>query len=284
MQQSLVHDALTPVPQRAAQIPAVTRREAERINQAEFERFVALLDQLQPGDWNLATDCALWTIRDIVAHQCGSYAFNASTTEMRRQVSPAFIGAYQARGLSLLDARNQAQIDERVGRSPGELIRELRATGEKAFVAMQRLPFFIRWIPIDVEGAGRKPMAYLKDVLVHRDTWTHRLDICRATQREMVLTPEHDGRITALVVRELADIVSPVLGGQTVDLILTGRAGGSWRLGGAAQPSAVIQMNGLVFHRLASGRARLSDLHEQIALQGDQTLAEQVLAHTQVVY
>ena len=45
------------------------------------------------------------------------------------------------------------------------------------------------------DGGGRFTMRELFEVILTRDTWMHRVDITRATGREMVLTPEHDGRV-----------------------------------------------------------------------------------------
>ena len=66
-------------------------------------------------------------------------------------------------------------------------------------------------------------MGYLLDVILTRDPWMHRVDIARATGREMVLTPEHDGRIIADVVAEWAR-----RHGQPFTLTLTGPAGGEF--------------------------------------------------------
>ena len=45
-------------------------------------------------------------------------------------------------------------------------------------------------------------------MILTRDTWMHRVDISRATGRDLVLTAEHDGRIVADVVDE--DVVALV--------------------------------------------------------------------------
>jgi hypothetical protein len=47
-------------------------------------------------------------------------------------------------------------------------------------------------------------MGYLLDTILTRDPWMHRVDIARATGRDMVLTADHDGRIVADVVAEWA--------------------------------------------------------------------------------
>ncbi len=67
-------------------------------------------------------------------------------------------------------------------------------------------------------------MGYLLDVILTRDPWMHRVDIARATGRDLVLTPEHDGRIVADVVAEWAR-----RHGQPFTLTLTGPAGGDLR-------------------------------------------------------
>ena len=62
----------------------------------------------------------------------------------------------------------------------------------------------------------------------------HRLDIARATGRDMVLTPEHDGRIIADVVAEWAR-----RHGQPFTLALSGPAGGQWRAGDGGDRSSL---------------------------------------------
>jgi hypothetical protein len=67
---------------------------------------------------------------------------------------------------------------------------------------------------------------YLVDTIFTRDTWMHRLDISRATDRPMELTAGHDGRLVAGVVAEWAR-----RHGQPFTLTLTGTAGGQWHAG-----------------------------------------------------
>ena len=73
-------------------------------------------------------------------------------------------------------------------------------------------------------------LGYLIDVILTRDPWMHRLDICAALDRTPHLTPEHDGVIVADVVSEWAD-----RHGKDFTLHLTGPAGGTWTAGTAGQ-------------------------------------------------
>ena len=69
-------------------------------------------------------------------------------------------------------------------------------------------------------------IAFLMDTIFTRDTWMHRGDIARATGRELVLTPDHDGRIVADAVADWAR-----RHGQPFRLVLDGPAGGEFMRG-----------------------------------------------------
>ena len=74
------------------------------------------------------------------------------------------------------------------------------------------MPGFVRSRHMKMEmpsGTERWKIAYLMDTIFTRDTWMHRGDIARATGRELVLTPDHDGRIVADVVAEWARAPRP---------------------------------------------------------------------------
>ena len=97
--------------------------------------------------------------------------------------------------------------------------------------------------PFDQE---RWQFGYLVDSVFTRDTWMHRLDIASATGRDMVLTPEHDGRMIADVVAEWAR-----RHGQPFSLTLSGPAGGQWRAGDGGDQ---IELDALHFCQALAGR------------------------------
>ncbi len=90
-------------------------------------------------------------------------------------------------------------------------------------------------------------MGYLLDVILTRDTWMHRVDIARATDRPMVLTADHDGRIVADVVAEWAR-----RHGRPFTLVLDGPAGGTFTAGGGDES---LNVDAVEFCRILSGRA-----------------------------
>ncbi len=99
-------------------------------------------------------------------------------------------------------------------------------------------------------GIGWTSVGKLYDVILTRDTWMHRADICRATDREMVLTADHDGRIIADIVADWARLHA-----QPFVLALTGPAGGSFGSGDTGDVGARLTLNAVEFARIVSGRA-----------------------------
>ncbi len=197
---------------------------------------------------------------------------------------------YREAGYSKLDALNQIQVDDRADRSPAELIAELRDVGPRSVARRERFPAALRAVrlPLGVSyplGRVWVSIGYMLDTILLRDAWMHRLDVCRATGREMLLTPEHDGRFTALVVSELASKLRRELDGALVTYELSGPAGGAWRIGrGGGERAARIRTDALDFHLLASGRLTPADARERASVEGDQALANRVLERTSVPY
>ena len=268
----------------AASIPSLTHTEAAEMAAVELERFLALVESLAPADWEQPTACPLWNARQIVAHVTGAAASYARWSQFKRQTSPFVQRPYRQAGFSLLDALNQIQVDDRSAATPAALIAELREVGPRATATRKRLPAIVRAIRLPLPLLGVVPIGYLTDLIYTRDMWMHRLDICRATGRELVQTAGHDGRITALVVRDLARKLTPKLAGQAVAYELTGLAGGSFRLGENASPIARITMDVLDFHLHASGRLKADELASRTSFSGDEHIARLALDNTHVPY
>ena len=89
-------------------------------------------------------------------------------------------------------------------------------------------------------------MEHLVDRVYTRDQWMHRIDLAEALQRQPLLTPDHDGRIIADVVREWAAIH-----GEPFELELSGPAGGTYTSG---EGGPRIEMDAVEFSLVLSGR------------------------------
>lgn len=268
----------------AASIPSLTHTEAAEMATVELERFLACAEALAPADWEQPTACPLWNVRQMVAHVTGAAAGYALWSQFKRQYSPFVQRPYRQAGFSLLDALNQIQVDDRSMATPANLLAELREVAPRAIATRKRLPALVRAVRLPLPVLGVVPLGYMTDLIYTRDMWMHRLDICRATGREMAHTPQHDGRITALVVRDLARKLTPKLTGQAVLYELTGIAGGRFCLGGNAHPAACITMDVLDFHLLASDRLSAQELSAQVSVNGDEHLAHVALDNTHIPY
>ena len=270
----------------AARIPALRHDEAAPLAAAELGRFLALLDTLDAEDWAKPTACPRWDVRQVVAHVTGAAAGYASWAEFRHQWSPRAQRPYRRAGLPMLDALNQVQVDDRARATPAALIAELRAAGPRAIATRRRLPAPVRAIRLPLPLIGVARVDYLTDLIYPRDMWMHRLDVCRATGRAMAQDAAHDGRIVALVVRDLARDLARQRGAATVVYALTGPAGGTWRVGRDPRPAATIRMDTLAFNLLASGRLTVAEARAlpTTDVAGDEAAAARALARTAVVY
>jgi uncharacterized protein (TIGR03083 family) len=257
----------------------------ETLTEAVFARFVALLETLAPDDWSAPTYCTEWTVRDIVAHETGGYESGTSFAAFRRQWF-----RLPERGRSLLDTVNADQIRARAGRTPAELIADLRDVGPRAIAARQRISPLVRSLPVPLPPLGVRRAGFLTDEIYLRDGWIHTVDICHATNRPLALIPDLDGRIVALVVRDLAPRLAKALAegtalaGGTVAFDLGGPAGGCYRIGPAAAPGVTIRMDAVDFALRTSERITLEEALARSHVVGDSTLGRRALEHSFVLY
>jgi len=112
----------------------------------------------------------------------------------------------------------------------------------------------------------------------------HRYDICAATGKQMIITREHDGRIVALVILDLARKLKNQMQNRTIDLILNGEAGATYRFGSGAQPSVSLEMAFFDFNLLASGRIKAEETARRTIVTGDQTEANWFLNQVAIPY
>lgn len=219
----------------------------------EYRRLDVLLRELGPDDWTRPTDCDEWDVRAMVAHLVGAAEANASVKELLRQ---AWVGRGMRRHGDLVDKINAAQVAERAGRTPAELVDDLASAGSRGVRARSRIPALLLAVRLPLgPPLGVRPLGYLMGRIYTRDAWLHRVDISRATHRRLELTREHDGRIVDDVVREWA-----AGHGAPYSLELSGPAGGSWGTPGAGEQLA---LDAVDFCRTVSGRAPGSGLLAQ---------------------
>jgi uncharacterized protein (TIGR03083 family) len=240
---SVRNDEIVPVDE----IAPLVHREAMSLAATEFDRMIDMLEGLGSAEWSLRTCCPLWDVREMAIHVLAMAEAQASM----RQFAHDFRAANKRTEGAMIDAMTARQLADRVGLGPDEVLRRLRAVAPKAVRARRRTPSIARAaikMRADPPFAGERwPFGYLVDKIFTRDTWMHRLDISRATDRAMTLTAEHDGRLVADVVAEWAS-----RHGTDFDLILLGPAGGHWRKG---ERGTRLELDATEFCSVLSGRS-----------------------------
>ena len=226
--------------------PRVDRDLAMTLATTEYERFLDLLRSLSQDDWTKATDCPQWDVRAIAGHTTGMALMATGVKETLRQSLLS-----KRRGGVPLDALTALQVEEHADLTTGELIDRFAAIGPRAARGRRRTPALVRRMklpdPQDVAGKTEHwTNGYLIDTILTRDPWMHRMDICRATGRAPVLTPDHDGVLVADVVQEWADRHA-----RPYQLRLTGPAGGRFSKG---NDGPELTLDAVDFCRVLSGR------------------------------
>lgn len=238
---------LTPV----ETIPAVAQDEAELLAATEYARFVDQMRTLEGDDWTQQTDCPMWDVRAMAGHSVGMLSDFTSLRSVIRRMRAA-TSAARAAGGEVVDSMTALQVADHAALTPAELITRAEYNGPKAARWRTHAPRLLRRMPLKQKVGGRDEtwrIGFLLDTILTRDPWMHRVDIARATGRDLVLTAEHDGRIVADVVSEWAR-----RHGQPFTLTLTGPAGGEYTSGGNGRGEQ-ITIDAVEFCRTLSGRA-----------------------------
>lgn len=242
---------VTPV----AVVPPIGHREAMVLAAGEFGRTLDLLRQLRPDDWQRPTVCELWDVRAMVGHMLGMAEAQASIRQFLHDAR----SARRRDGGAFIDAMTATQVRERSQLTTAGVIERFAGVAPRAVRARRRTPAPMRSAvrlkqdpPFDSE---RWQYGFLVDVIFTRDPWIHRLDISRATNREVLLTAEHDGRLVADVVAEWARRHA-----RPFRLHLTGPAGGEFSHADAGEE---LTLDAVEWCRILSGRASGTGLLNQ---------------------
>ena len=233
----------------------LSHERAMALQAVELERTIALLEQLDAADWQAPTDCPDWDVRRMELHVLGACDGAASVRENLHQMRAAK-RHQKIHGGPLEAGLSAVQVAEREDLDPAALLERLRAVAPVAVAKRTSLPSLLRRARMQVDGpvVERWSLGYLVDTIYLRDLWMHRVDVARATGRELHLTAEHDGAIVADVVAELARRDD-----RPFELVLTGPAGGSYRSLGrgdqAAAPLQRLELDAVELCRILAGRA-----------------------------
>jgi uncharacterized protein (TIGR03083 family) len=253
----------------ARDIARADRATARRHREAELEAWHHLLATIDGNDWKRSTVCTEWDVADIVGHLCGQaedvnkpWSFPLRDRRARK-VYPE---------VELMDAHMLIQADDHRGTPPDVLRTRFEKLWAKATKTVSRNPALIRRLRVKIEGIpgfDHLDLGYIQDILLPRDLWMHRDDVCQALGREFDAGP-YAGEVVAQVMLDIVD--GPFWSGTPVVLTLTGQGGGTYQLG-QGDPIATVSADAVGYMRTLSGR----DDHPVLVLvDGDPAGAEAV--------
>ncbi len=266
----------------AKDILYLTRKEARQLGIAEINRLITVLEQLSGDDWVQPTDCTEWCIREMVAHLAGACAAYTSWGDFKRQL---VANPYAKEMDALVDAINRVQLEDRTDASNEELVAEFKEVAPKAVENRQKIPGLLRALPVIpfAEPMGKRSLGYLVDNIYLRDWMMHRIDICRATNKPLKLTADHDGRIVELVLFDLVqNLRSYSKQHPAIELHITGAVTMVYQFGEGSEPEATVALDFVQFNRLASGRIKYDQAGAQTS--GNPEAAQWFLEHCWVEY
>lgn len=230
---------------------ALTRIEANRLMSSQYHALLTTLRELPSGGWEAITDCDPWTVKDIVAHLVGWAEALTSFSQFRRQL---FEGRRRTKEMgNLLNAVNQVQVDDRASMTPDQLLERWEQVMPK-FERLRRRAGAVGKILPFYEGSliGFTNVAYLANTIYTRDTFMHRVDISRATSKEL-----HLGRREQRLIEDvLVDWATRT--GAAARINLEGPAGGSYLVGTGS--IATIEGDAVEMARVLAGRGRIASL------------------------
>jgi uncharacterized protein (TIGR03083 family) len=229
--------------------PGIERGPAMRLAATEYARCADLMARLEPPQWSAPTVNTGWDVRDTAGHMLGMVQMMSSLPQLLGQMSTSMREARKAKAPVSIDFLTALQVRRNAGLTTAELTQRWRKLAPKAVRGRRRLSRVLhsRTMP-EAQLVGdhleRWTFGYLVDVILTRDPFMHRLDICAATGLDPRATAEHDGFLVDDIVQEWMQ-----RHGQPCTLKLTGPAGGVWGGGGER-----ITLDAMEFCRKISGR------------------------------
>lgn len=188
---------------------------------------VALLGDLDAGDWSRPTACPGWTVGDVAAHLAGVELANVSRRRDGHRLDPA-PGEALGRWLA---AANDDWVGACRRLSPPVVASLCDAGGAWFEDHVARLDLDAPGPPVTWVGPGEAPV-WLDVAREYTERWVHQQQIRDATGRPGLDSARYTGPVIATFVhalpRSLAAAEAPE--GATVELVVTGEGGGRWHV------------------------------------------------------
>ncbi|WP_165956585.1 maleylpyruvate isomerase family mycothiol-dependent enzyme [Kribbella antibiotica] len=234
----------------ATEIGRADRPRCALHREAELSAWHDLLAAIHGTEWQRRTVCDEWDVADIAGHLIGQAEDVIRPLSFPRRLRKAK-RTYPS--TPKFDAHMMVQADEHRGTPPAVLRSTFDRTWSKATKRITSNPALIRRISMAMDEFPdfSLNLGYIQDILLARDLWMHRDDVCQALDRPFDAGP-YGAELVAQVMRDVLD--GPFWGDRpAVDVELTGQGGGTYRLG-RGEPVGRAAVDAVGYMRTLSGR------------------------------
>jgi uncharacterized protein (TIGR03083 family) len=188
--------------------------------------FIDLLRGFGPVQWARPTICPGWDVKDVAAHVLGDHIGRLSRHRdgyppprpRDGEPLPAF-----------LDRLNSEWVTAARRLSPRLLTEQLSVTGHQVAEFWQAVDLGTLGEPVSWAGPGPAP-AWLDAARDFSEYWTHHQQICEATGRAGLTSPDYLGPVLDTFMRALPHTLRNVAApdGTAFQITVTAPAGGKW--------------------------------------------------------
>jgi len=204
-----------------------------RVLRDERGAVLDLCRSLTPAEWASPSDCAGWSVQDVVAHMGAAY---------HGMFTPWLLRTMRT---SSIERSNDGDVEHRRGWEPARVLREYESWGGRVLTLVpltQRPP--LRGLPLPLGDIGKYPMGLLASALTFDHHVHLRHDIAVPLGR--TLPPpsgEHMAVVTEWLMAGMPQMCGDALSwvDRPLALVLTGAGGGAWTVGPLAGKGLQVQ-------------------------------------------
>jgi uncharacterized protein (TIGR03083 family) len=259
----------------------------------ERSAFLELLGELGVGDWDRATVCPGWTVKDVTAHVLHDDLRRLAGMRDGHQGPPPDDGE----PLAAFSARvNQEWVAAARCLSTRQLVELLTLTGGQVAGMWQQQDLEADATAVSWAGLDASPV-WLDAAREFTEYWTHQQQVRDAASRPGLTGPEFLAPVLDTFLRALpftlanADVslgaqVQVTITGEAAMVWVATREGSGWRLdrGGAVRPVVLVEADGDTMWRLCSRGITPSAARARVRVHGDLRLADQVLEMVSIIW
>jgi uncharacterized protein (TIGR03083 family) len=259
----------------------------------ERSALLDLLGELAAGDWERATVCPGWTVKDVTAHVLHDDLRRLASMRDGQQGPRPEPGEPVA---AFLDRVNQEWVAATRCLSSRQLVELLTLNGGQIAALWRALDPDTGGAAVSWAGLEVAPV-WLDAARELSEYWTHQQQIREATGRpgltdRQLLAPVLDTFLRALPYTLRDTGADP---GTQVQVTVSGPAPMRWvatredtgwvlRRGDAGRPAATVELDGDTLWRLCTRNITPEDAAARARVHGERRLAEQVLRIVSIVY